>query len=166
MEATERLALPLIVPGQAQKELFHNEALQLLDAAVAGAVEEDSRNDPPQSPVAGACYLVGDMPTGEWSLHAGHLAAFSGAGWRFVTPVVGLKVVVKTSGATATYMPEGWEVGIVRASQLEIEGEQVVGAQAAAVADPQGGNVIDSEVRIALAGILSAMRQHGLIASE
>ncbi len=39
MSATPRLSLPFIVPGQAQKELFHNEALQLLDVLVAGAVE-------------------------------------------------------------------------------------------------------------------------------
>lgn len=166
METTQRLALPLIVPGQAQKELFHNEALLLLDAAVAGAVEELARNDPPQSPAAGACYLIGDAPTGEWALYAGHLAAFSGAGWRYVAPVVGLKVITKTSGITATYMPNGWEVGIIRAAQILVEGEQVIGAQAAAIADPAGGGVVDSEARIAVAGVLSAMRQHGLIASE
>lgn len=166
MEATERLALPMIVPGQAQKELFHNEALQLLDAVVAGAVEEWGRNDPPQSPTPGACYLIGDAPTGVWSLNGGYLAAFSAAGWRFVAPVVGLRVIVKTSGATATYMPGGWEVGTLRGSQLVVEGEQVVGARAAAVADPAGGTVIDSEARTAVAGMLSAMRQHGLIASE
>jgi hypothetical protein len=166
MEATERLELPMIAPGQAQKELFHNEALHLLEAVVAGAVEELERNDPPPSPVAGTCYLVGANPTGDWSTHARHLAAFSGAGWRFVAPVVGLNVMVKNSGSTATYMPGGWEVGILRASQLVVEGEQVIGARAAAIADPAGGSLIDSEARIAVAGILSAMRQHGLIAPE
>jgi hypothetical protein len=48
----------------------------------------------------------------------------------------------------------------------EHEGEQVIGEQAAAIADPAGGTVIDSEARTAVAEILSAIRQHGLIASE
>ena len=38
MEFTPRLSLPTLIPGQAQKELFHNEALQVLDFLVAGAV--------------------------------------------------------------------------------------------------------------------------------
>ena len=139
---------------------------QLLDAVVAGAVEEAGRNDPPQSPAPGACYLVGDTPTGEWSSYPGHLAAFSGAGWRFVEPVVGLQVVVKTSGKSAAYMPGGWEIGTVHATQLLVNGEQVIGAQTAAIADPAGGAIIDSEARIAITSILAAMRQHGLIASE
>lgn len=48
----------------------------------------------------------------------------------------------------------------------DIDELQVVGARAAAIADPAGGTVIDSEARTAVAGMLSAMRQHGLIASE
>lgn len=32
-DTSARFALPLILPGQAQKEIFHNEALALLDAA-------------------------------------------------------------------------------------------------------------------------------------
>lgn len=37
METTARLGLPLLAPGQAQKELFHNEALALVDAATQAA---------------------------------------------------------------------------------------------------------------------------------
>ena len=47
MDASARLALPFLVPGQAQKEFFHNEALQLLDIIVQPAVEGAARNDPP-----------------------------------------------------------------------------------------------------------------------
>lgn len=166
MDATERLELPLIVPGQAQKELFHNEALQILDALVAGAVEEGPRNDPPPSPAAGTCYLVGETPTGAWSLFASHLAAFSSAGWRFVAPIAGLSVIVKSSAVSATYMPSGWEIGTIRASNLLVDGEQVVGPQAPGIGDPAGGAIIDSEARAAIAAVLSTLRQHGLIASQ
>ena len=50
MNSTDRLSLPLLIAGQAQKELFHNEALQTLDTLVAAAVEDAPANDPPQSP--------------------------------------------------------------------------------------------------------------------
>ncbi len=53
MSATHRLALPHILPGQAQKELFHNEALQALDLVVAAAVEEPPRAAPPAAPAPG-----------------------------------------------------------------------------------------------------------------
>ena len=53
MELTERLSMPLLSAGQAQKELFHNEALQLLDMAVAAAVETPPQDDPPAGPAEG-----------------------------------------------------------------------------------------------------------------
>lgn len=165
MEATQRLLLPMLFAGQAQKELFHNEALHLLDAIVAGAVEEPPRDDPPASPSSGECYLVGASPTGEWSSHAGHVAAFSSAGWRFIAPVVGMSLVVKASGTCATYGSDGWEVGTLRASRLIVEGEQVVGVRRSAIAGPAGGITVDAEARDTIEQILSALRQHGLIAT-
>ena len=63
MSATPRLTLPFLSPGQAQKEFFHNEALQVLDILIAAAVEEGPRDDPPSSPSAGDCYIVGEDPT-------------------------------------------------------------------------------------------------------
>ena len=164
MEATPRLSLPMLVPGQAQKELFHNEALARLDAIVAAAVEEPPRNDPPASVENGACYIIGSSPVDEWSQYADHLAAFGSAGWRYVAPAPGLSVWIKTSANFATYGPSGWEIGTVRASRLIVEGEQVVGPRAAPIADPAGGLTVDAEARAALGQVLAALRQHGLIA--
>ena len=39
-----------------------------------------------------------------------------------------------------------------------------VGSQAAAIGDPGGGATIDLEARACLAGVLAALRGHGLIA--
>jgi len=48
---------------------------------------------------------------------------------------------------------------------LFIDGEQVVGTRAAAIAGPTGGATIDAEARAAVSQILEGLRQHGLIAS-
>ena len=58
MSSTPRLESPLLSPGQAQKEFFHNEALQTLDTLVAAAVEEPPRASPPASPALGVCYII------------------------------------------------------------------------------------------------------------
>ncbi len=165
MELTPRLALPTLLPGQAQKEVFHNEALQLLDCIVAAAIEEPARNDPPTSPLPGQTYLVGATPTGAWSSFPGHIAAFGTGGWRFVAPVAGLRLVDKSTGSTLAYGTAGWETGILRASKIIVDGQQVVGARAGPVADPSGGVTADAEARLAISGILSALRQHGLIST-
>lgn len=163
MELTPRLSLPTLIPGQAQKEFFHNEALQLLDCTVAGAIEEPARSDPPPAPVPGQTYLISGSPIGDWSAYPDHIASFGLGGWRFVAPVIGLGFIEKSTGRMAVYGTAGWETGVVRASQIIVDGQQVVGARAAAIADPAGGTTVDAEARSAITEILSALRQHGLI---
>lgn len=163
MDFTERLLLPMLIPGQAQKEIWHNESLERLDIIVASAVEEPPRNDPPTSPAAGSIYIVGDAPTGEWGPYASHLAAYSSAGWRFIAPVAGLGAMVKATGSFARYQPTGWEVGVVRCAEVVIDGNQVVGPRDVAISDPVAGPVIDAEARSAIGAILSTLRKHGLI---
>jgi uncharacterized protein DUF2793 len=165
MNATQRLALPFLSPGQAQKEIFHNEALQVLDVLVAGAVEEPPLASPPASPSVGSCYIVASSPTGDWTGKANHLAAYTAGGWRHLAPVEGMSVMVRSSGEAAVYRSGGWELGTVRGSSLVISGQQVIGARGTAIADPSGGAQVDAEARAAIGAILSALRQHGLIAS-
>ena len=50
---TDRFALPLLQPGQAQKEMFHNEALAALDLLIQPAVEAVGVNTPPTAPRIG-----------------------------------------------------------------------------------------------------------------
>ena len=140
-------------------------ALQVLDTIVAAAVEEGPRNDPPSSPLPGSCYLIGTAPSGDWSGRSGNLGSYSDAGWRFIAPPDGLQTWVKSLAMHATYRNGGWELGSLRGSELVIGGQQVVGAQSPAIADPSGGAAIDAEARQALAAVLGALREHGLIAS-
>jgi len=165
MTSTPRLALPFLSQGQAQKETTHNEALQILDFLVAGAVAEPPRNDPPASPAIGDCYIVGPAPTGEWAGWADAIAGFSAGGWRRIAAVEGMRLYVHATEQWASYCATGWEFGIVRGSQLAIDGQQVVGAQADPIASPAGGTTVDSEARAAIDQILAALRGHGLIAA-
>jgi hypothetical protein len=163
MSGTPRLALPYISPGQAQKELTHNEALQLLDSVVAAAVEEAPRTTPPDTPAQGACYIVGAPATGDWVGKEKSLAAFSSGGWRHIPPVDGMIVLVQSTGTWAIYRSGDWELGTLRASSLVIGGQQVVGSRAAGIPAPAGGSTVDTEARSAIGQILAAMRGHGLV---
>ncbi|HVL77826.1 MAG TPA: DUF2793 domain-containing protein [Sphingomicrobium sp.] len=164
MTASQRLSLPFIAPGQAQKELLHNEALQALDIIVAAAVEEPPAASPPQSPAAGACYIVAPGATGIWDGRDHQIAAFTLAGWRYISPAEGMTALVRSTGTTAMFVGGSWHLGEIRGAKLVIGGDQVVGARSAAIASPNGGTTIDSEARSAISSILQALRQHGLIA--
>jgi hypothetical protein len=163
MSATPRLAMPLLSPGQAQKELFHNEALQTLDTFAAAAVEEPARADPPTAPVPGACYIVADGATGAWAGHDGALAAYSSGGWRLEAPVEGLAVYVRSASLWCVFRGGAWESGTLRGSTLGLGGQQVVGPRGAAITSPGGGSTVDAEARAVVGQILAALRQHGLI---
>lgn len=165
MTTTPRYGLMFIEPGQAQKEMAHNEALQVLDTLVGPSVEQPPLDTPPASPAIGCCYIVGSAPTGDWSGKAGQLAAFSSGGWRFVAPAEGLGVYVRSSAVDARFRGGAWEMGQLRGDALQIAGQQVVAGRATAIPDPAGGPNADSEARTAIAAILAALRQHGLIAS-
>jgi hypothetical protein len=145
--------------------LFHNEALQVLDVVVSAAIEGLPLATPPVSPAVGSCYIVAASPTGAWSGEANKLAAFTSGGWRFVAPFDGLAAVVRSSGSTAVYRNGAWETGKLRGSEVNVDGDKVVGAQQAAIPAPTGGTTTDAQARTAIGAILAALRSHGLILS-
>lgn len=165
MTASPRLALPFLSAGQAQKEFWHNEALQTLDIVVAAAAEDGPIDTPPPSPAPGACYIVGPAPTGAWIGNPLALAGYSSGGWRYVAPTDGMIVYLKSQGFWANFRNGGWEIGLLRGSSVVIGDQQVIGARAAAIPSATGGTVVDSEARATIDLILDAMRQHGLIES-
>lgn len=164
-DTTPRMALPLLVPGQAQKEMFHNEALVRLDLAVQASVVAVGLNDAPDTPESGQAWIVGTAPTGAWSGQAGALAGWTDGGWRFVAALEGMAVWDQATRTVARRVDSAWLTGVVAASRLVIDGTQVVGAQRPAIADPAGGATVDGEARAAVAAILAALRAHGLIAA-
>ena len=166
MDSSPRLSLPFLSPGQAQKELYVNESLQTLDSLTAAEVEEPPRNDPPDAPTVGTCFLIGTSPTGDWTGHPAALATYSAGGWRFAAPIEGMKAWVKSDLVSAVYAQEAWQVGALFGSRVLIGGTQVVGQQVSPIADPSGGATTDAEARAAISAILAALRQHGLISPQ
>lgn len=163
-EASIRLALPLLQSGQAQKEVYHNEALARLDLIVAAAAQSIGDHDPPTAPDPGQCWIVGSSPTGAWAGQAGALAGWTAAGWRFVTAPEGALVWSIADGVWARRSAGGWSVGDLPASSLRIGGVQVVSSRQAAIANPSGGTTVDTEARTAITAVCTALRMHGLIA--
>jgi hypothetical protein len=162
-DATPRFALPYILPGQAQKEQFHNEALLLADGLLHPAIEDGPLVTPPASPQPGQSWLVAAGATGAWAGQAERLATWTESGWRFAAPAAGMQVWKKPAGFHLRWSGSAWIAGEVAAAKVAIGGVQVVGPRQSAVASPSGGTIIDAEARTAVAGLIVALRSHGLI---
>jgi len=162
-ETSARFALPFILPGQAQKELYHNEALARVDAALHPAVEEAPRTDPPGAPAIGQCWIVGAGASGAWAGQDDKLAAWTAGGWRFVSPIPGMLIWNIDPGYWLHWSGGGWSDGELVASALEIAGQQVVGPRLPDVPSPSGGTIIDAEARLAIDGLIATLKSHGLI---
>lgn len=163
MSGTARFQLPLILPGQAQKELYHNEALARIDAALHAAVEEGSLATPPAVPQIGQSWIVGIAAGGEWAGKDQQIAAWTEVGWRFIAPQPGMVVWAKAEGYWSYWTGSGWTDGELPASRLLVDGQQVVGERQPAVPSPSGGTIIDEEARAAIGAIIATLMSHGLI---
>jgi hypothetical protein len=162
-DSTDRLSLPFIVAGQAQKEVTHNEALALLDTLVQPVVVDVAPATVPGAPITGQSWIVGSAPSGAWAGKAGHIASWTSGGWRFCAPREGMIVWSLADTLLVRRTSSAWVVGTLTAASLSIGGQQVIGARANAIASPSGGSTVDAEARLALDALLAALRTHGLI---
>ena len=137
-----RFSLPLLIAGQAQKEVTWNESLALIDALMAMRVESAGENAAPAAPLPGQCWIVGDAPTGAWTGAAGKAAISTVGGWRFVPMPLFSVVCVGSNGQVWRKLPGGWSALSVPAA-------------------PSGGTTIDVECRAALAAILTLLGKAG-----
>lgn len=142
--STPRLALPNLFVAQAQKEMTINEAFARIDALLHAVVQGEA-NDPPASPQDGECWLVGAAPVGDWSGQAGMIACRQAGSWLFAQSLEGMTVFDKAAGQTARYA-NGWQ-------------------RAASVTAPAGGTSEDSEARAAIAELIAALQQSGILAA-
>ena len=161
-EATPRHQLPFLIPGQAQKEFFHNEALSRIDAALHPAIEAAGGGDPPAAPSEGQAWIVGPDPAGAWQGQQDALATWTASGWRFLAPIEGMSVWNRAHNYPMRWDGGGWTAGELACSALTVGGLQVVSQRQPAVPSPSGGTVIDAEARQAIAAIIATLMSHGL----
>ncbi len=161
---TGRLALPLLDAGQAQKEMYHNEALVRLDLLVQPAAEAIAQDIAPAAPTPGQCWILGAAPEGAWSGHANEIAGWTENGWRFVLPREGMRLWLNHDAGYALFRDGQWRSGEAH-GRLVVEGQQVVGTQMPEIAEPEGGMVVDAPARAAISAVIVALRAHGLIHS-
>lgn len=140
---TPRMALPLLYPGQAQKEVFINEALVRIDALLHARVEAIA-STPPAAPADGQCWIVGAGPVGDWTGRAGQIACRTAGNWVFAVPQDGMAVTVGGSGQIFRFLLGDWSTP-------------------AAVAAPAGGDVIDSQARAAVSALIARLVSAGVI---
>ncbi len=162
-ERSARFALPLLQPGQAQKEVFHNEALTALDLLLEAAVEGAPSAAPPATPEIGQCWLVASGATGAWEDQEDRIAGWTSGGWRFLAPHPGTRVWDKAAGLWRHWDGSAWSDGAMPAAALVIAGQTVVGSRLPGISSPSGGTTIDVESRSAIAAIIVALETHGLI---
>lgn len=141
--ASPRHALPLLFAGQSQKEVVVNEALLAADILLHPAIEAVT-SGPPTAPANGQCWLVGTGPTGAFAGQTDRIAAWSEGGWRFLAPREGVRVYDIAAAAYRLYAGGAWHLASVPTA-------------------PNGGSVVDSEARGAIATIIASLRTAGVI---
>ncbi|AXB77834.1 DUF2793 domain-containing protein [Novosphingobium sp. P6W] len=142
--ATPRFALPLLHTGQAQKEIFVNEALALADTLLHCAVAGESAS-PPENPVDDEAWLIGTGASGEWQGRDGEIAMRRGTAWAFVRPRDGMRVLDISAGCEMLFF------GSWRKASLLVE--------------PLGGSIVDGEARAAINDLIAALQALGILPS-
>ena len=139
-----RFALPLLYAGQAQKEVFVNEAHALTDALMHCAVEGEL-SAPPATPVDGENWLVGAAASGDWTSQEGNLACRQSGNWLFIAPRDGMRLLDRTTGQERRFFGN-WQI-------------------ATTTAEPFGGSTVDLEARTAISSLIEALRASGVFPS-
>ena len=117
-ETSPILGLPFIQPGQAQKHVTHNEAIQTLDILVQMTAEEIGAITPPSTPVDGTLFVLGAGATGDWAGQDGMLAARMPEGWFFLAPVSGWRIWNRGDGRLYVFDGIAWQSVAVELQNL------------------------------------------------
>lgn len=107
-EMSARLGLPLLVAGQGQKDVTHNEALVMLDMLVQPVVQSAAIAAAPEVAVEGVCWLVPQEASGAWANRSGTMACWTAGGWRFAEASEGWTVWVADEGLAMRYREGAW----------------------------------------------------------
>lgn len=118
MDISAKLALPYLLPQQAQKHVTHNEAIRMLDALVHLSIKARDESDPPATPAEGDRYALSDTPTGDWSGNANQIAAFQDGAWAFFNPQIGWIAWNEDTEETLVWDGTDWQPAVPVPSTL------------------------------------------------
>ena len=108
MTNTANLGMPFIEASQAQKHVTHNDALQILDAAIQISVADLTRTSPPSSPSEGERHVVATGATGGWTGHDNAIATWQDGAWTFLAPGIGWCIWSVTDNVLYVYDGRQW----------------------------------------------------------
>ena len=106
-DQTPQLGLPYLATNQAQKEITHNEALDIIDFFIQPVVQSRI-NTPPGSPVEGNAYIITASPSGAWAGNADKIARYMNSTWTFYSPFPGLGVWSIADAKDYIYHNSAW----------------------------------------------------------
>jgi hypothetical protein len=104
---TAILGLPMLIPGQAQKEFFVNQSLAILDSLHPQAVTA-SLSSPPLVVTEGDCYRIAAPASQSWEGCEDHLAVQIGGDWHIIAPRTGMRVFDRAADQYFVYR-DSWE---------------------------------------------------------
>lgn len=133
-----------MLAGQAQKEFFVNEAHALTDILLHTAVIGE-RASPPSESADGDIWIVANGADGQWAGYDNYLAGQQGGVWKFIPPVVGMRVFDQSSGQFTVYS-DSW----IRPN---------------APVTPDSGATVDSDMRAAFGLLIQALRNAGIFSA-
>ncbi len=107
-DKTPILALPVLVPNQAQPYVTHNDALRRLDILVQLSVIAFGAETPPALPGEGDLYALGAAPVAEWAGQADALAAWIDGSWLFLAPQPGWRAWDRDAGLLRVWDGTAW----------------------------------------------------------
>jgi len=124
---TPRFTLTDIEVNQSQKEVTHNESLQIIDGVLHGVFLDRGLSAPPVliSPGDdGKTYLVLATGTGAWAGRDGNIAYFRSSGWTFIVPEKGMRFWIEDEDIFVLYNGTEWiPEGQTNLSRLSIESQ-------------------------------------------
>ncbi len=124
-DTTQRLSLPYILPGQAQKHVTHNEAIRALDSLIHASVLGRNITALPSAVSNGDYYLIGDQAGGVFAGKDNQLAGFVDGAWMFHPPVQGLIVNIEDEALSVIWRNGAWQDfgagGVIDVSTLSFD---------------------------------------------
>jgi hypothetical protein len=115
---TTHLGLPYVANKQAQRHIFHDEALRILDALVMLSVNDRDLSAPPASPVEGDRYIVKAPGSGAFAGKDNRIAHYADGAWFFYAPSRGWLCHVADESALLAWDGTAWQPALSAISGL------------------------------------------------